>query len=62
MLLTSLAQYVDLPDGHTPSQKAACQLNMQIQDARSHRGGGQGTVIIALDFYTRETSLHTHQN
>lgn len=60
-LQTSLAQYVRLPDGHTPPQKAACQLNVQIQDARSHIDGGQGTVIIVLDF-THETSLHARQN
>lgn len=60
MLLTSLAQYLHLPDGHTPSQKAACQSNVQVQDARSHIDGGQDTVIIVLDF-THETSLHAHQ-
>lgn len=27
MLLTSLAQYAHLPDGHAAPQKAACELN-----------------------------------
>lgn len=59
MLLTSLAQYIHLPDGHTPPQKAARQRNVQIQDARSYIDGGQGTVIIVLDF-THERPDCTH--
>lgn len=58
-LLTSLAQYAHLPDGHTPPQKTACQLNVQIQDTRSHIDGGQGTVTIVLDF-TQERPACTH--